>query len=70
MNKSKSLEFEGGGLLLLTETEEGMGMTVLFQAPYMEEQFRITSMNARLTKNQAIELAEWILQLGGTKTDE
>jgi hypothetical protein len=66
--QNKSLEFEGGGLLMLTETEEGL--TILFQAPYMEDQFRITSMNAQLTKEQAIELAEWILKLGGTKVNE
>lgn len=63
---TKSLEFDGGGFLTLTQTEDGV--EILFQAPYMEEQFRITSMNVQLTHEQAAELSEWLV--GGTDRNE
>jgi len=61
-----SIEFEGGGFLTLTKNDEGF--EILFQAPYMEEQFRITSMSAQITQEEAAELAKWIL--GGTSINE
>ena len=64
----KTLEFDGGGFLTLEE--ESGGISILFQAPYMEKKFRITSMNVKLTFEQAKELTKWLLQIGDNKSNE
>ena len=56
--EEKTLAFEGGGILKLTETENGVA--VLFQAPHFGEQLSVTSMSVVLTKEEAKEIYNWI----------
>ena len=56
--ENQVIEFEGGGVLRLEVLDDGVGL--LFQAPHLGEQFRITSMNVVLTPEEAKDIFVWL----------
>lgn len=65
MNKieNKAIEFNGGGVIKLEVLDKGISL--VFQAPHLGEQFRIVSMNVVLNENEAAEICKWLKSVLG-----
>lgn len=67
MNKieSRAIGFDGGGVIKLEVLDKGISL--VFQAPHLGEQFRIVSMNVVLNEEEASKICEWLSSALGDK---
>ena len=56
----KVFDFGKSSFMKLTVNENGVNVN--FQAKHLEDDFKITSINVTLTKEEIIELQEWLLK--------